>query len=58
LTYGVAGLRRLLYAGVADAPLVAGTPGFGACLTITLLFALTAFLATWLVTTRPGRADL
>jgi uncharacterized membrane protein (DUF485 family) len=48
----------LLYAGVADAPLVAGTPGFGACLTITLLFALTAFLATWLVTTRPGRADL
>jgi ABC-2 type transport system permease protein len=49
LTYGVAGLRRLLYWGQVDAPLPASLPTFSVCLTVTLLFAVGAF--AWAVQT-------
>ncbi len=43
LTYGVACLRRLIYAGMSDPPLPTGTPGLAACWAITILFALVMF---------------
>lgn len=43
LTYGVACLRRLIYAGVVDPPLPVGTPSFAVCWTVTILFALAMF---------------
>jgi ABC-2 type transport system permease protein len=43
LTYGVACLRRLIYVGVADPPLPAGTPSLTIAWSVTILFALVMF---------------
>lgn len=43
LTYGVAGLRRLMYD--ADSPALVGLPDWSLCLSVTILFAL---VATWI----------
>jgi ABC-2 type transport system permease protein len=45
LTYGVAGVRRLLYLPLGDAatPLLAGLPSLGVCWIVTLLFAVVTF---------------
>lgn len=58
LTYGVAGLRRLLYWGTENPPLWSGLPSMTTCWTITVLFAVTAYAAAWWITTRPNKADL
>ena len=43
LTYGVAALRRLMYAGVADPPLPPQTPGMAISWIVTIAFALIMF---------------
>lgn len=58
LTYGVAGLRQLLYQGAADAPLPAGTPAMSTCWLITLLFTVVAFGIAWKTAARRTRGDL
>lgn len=51
LTYGVAGLRRLLYPG--DLPVTDSLPPFSVCLAVTGAFSALCFLAsTWLVSRR------
>jgi ABC-2 type transport system permease protein len=55
LTYGVAGLRRLLYAG-ESLPAAAGLPSMPTCLAVTLLFCLACVtLAVWLTNRRSTR---
>lgn len=49
LTYGVAALRRLMYAGVADPPLPAGTPQLATCWAVTIGFAVVMFVLAWIV---------
>lgn len=52
LTYGVAGLRRLLYSG--ELPVTDSLPSFASCLTVTCLFSAACFcLSVWLVS-RPA----
>jgi ABC-2 type transport system permease protein len=47
LTYGVTGLRRLLYSGT-EIPASAGLPSFGLCLAVTCLFcAVCVALSVW-----------
>lgn len=58
LTYGVAGLRRLIYLGVENPPLPAGLPSLAVCWTMTILFAVAAYAAAWWITTRPNKVDL
>jgi ABC-2 type transport system permease protein len=58
LTYGVAGLRRLLYLGVEAPPLTPGLPSLATCWTITILFAGAAYAAAWWITNRPNKVDL
>ncbi len=43
LTYGVAGLRRLMYWNVADAPLPLDTPQLSTCWIVTVFFAVAMF---------------
>ena len=43
LSYGVAGLRRLLYWGLADAPLPEGLPSLSTCWLVTIAFAVVTF---------------
>lgn len=58
LTYGVAGVRRLLYFDLADAPLPRGLPSMGLCWTITVAFALLAFVGAWHIAGRRTTGDL
>ncbi|MSR57419.1 MAG: ABC transporter [Planctomycetaceae bacterium] len=55
LTYGVAGLRRLLYSG-QPLPAAAGLPSFGVCLTVTIVFcAVCVGVAVWQAERRSSR---
>ena len=58
LTYGVAGLRRLLYLGVDNPPLPPGLPSMATCWGVTLLFAAVTFALSVYVAGRPSRGDL
>lgn len=58
LTYGVAGLRRLLYWGTENPPLAPGLPNMAVSWTMTLLAAALFFAAAVWVTTRPTKAEL
>lgn len=58
LTYGVAGVRRLLYWGVADAPLPVGLPSLATCWMVTVLFAALAFALSWQAAGRRTQGDL
>jgi ABC-2 type transport system permease protein len=54
LTYGVAGLRRLLYAGKLGA--APGLPAFSTCLLVTIIFCLVCLaLSAWLAERRTSR---
>jgi len=53
LTYGVAGLRRLLYLGVENPPLPADLPSMLTCWCVTILFALIMFALSVRVASRP-----
>ena len=54
LTYGVAGLRRLLYAGQLQ--VAPGFPPFGTCLTVTVIFCCVCLaLSAWLAERRTSR---
>jgi ABC-2 type transport system permease protein len=55
LTYGVAGLRRLLYAG-QELPDAAGLPPMSVCVAVTLLFCLACVaISVWLANRRTTR---
>jgi len=55
LTYGVAGLRRLLYAG-QPLPLAAGLPALPVCISVTVLFCLVCIVVSvWLANRRTSR---
>ncbi len=55
LTYGVAGLRRLLYAG-DNLPVAAGFPALTTCVTVTAIFCLVSIaVAVWLAERRTSR---
>jgi ABC-2 type transport system permease protein len=58
LTYGVAGVRRALLADSPHASLAAELPSTALCLTITIGFAVLAFVAACLVAARPAKGDL
>jgi ABC-2 type transport system permease protein len=58
LTYGVAGLRRLLYAGTPDAVLPPGLPSWPMCLGITLIFTFVCLAGAWLIAAQRVRGDL
>jgi len=47
LTYGVAGLRQLMYWGVQNPPLPPDTPSLALCWSVTLLFAAVTFVLAW-----------
>jgi ABC-2 type transport system permease protein len=49
LTYGVAALRWLMYANVADPPLPPNMPGLTLCWVVTIGFALVMFGLAWFV---------
>lgn len=51
LTYGVAGLRRLMY-WREDLPVAAGLPGFGVCIAVTCLFGVCCLVASVLLAQR------
>ncbi|MEQ9409094.1 MAG: ABC transporter permease [Fuerstiella sp.] len=52
LTYGVAGLRRLLYAG--QLPVTDSLPSMPVCLAVTVLFAALCFVASVALVSRPA----
>src|SRR5579872_20278 len=55
LTYGVAGLRRLLYAG-CELPVAAGLPPMSVCVAVTFLFCLVCIaISVWLANRRTTR---
>ena len=58
LSYAVAGLRRLLYWNIADAPLPAGLPALAICWFVTVAFALAMFVAATWVAGRRTKGDL
>lgn len=59
LTYGVAGLRQLLYWGNhSAAALPSDLPGAGVCWTVTIGFATATFVGSWLIARRPIQGDL
>lgn len=58
LTYGVAGLRRLLYLGVADPPLPPGVPSLMTCTLVTLGFFIVTFGLAWRAAGRRTAGDL
>ena len=57
LTYGVAGLARLLYWTSVDA-LPAGLPSSAVCWTITVLFAAVTLVLSWRVAAYRTTGDL
>ncbi|MBX3412665.1 MAG: ABC transporter permease [Pirellulales bacterium] len=58
LTYGVAGLRQLLYLGQAEPPLPPGLPSLTLCLLVTLAFALLTFALSCQVAGKRTTGDL
>ncbi len=64
LTYGVAGLRRIMYWGAADAApqkvaeVMAGVPEMGLCVVVTALFALLTLAAAWKISSQRTTGDL
>jgi ABC-type multidrug transport system permease subunit len=55
LTYGVAGLRRLLYAGY-DLPVAAGFPALTTCIAVTVVFCVVCIVVSvWLAGRRSSR---
>lgn len=58
LTYGVAGLRRLLYWNTADAALPAGLPSMETCWLVMLAFAAITFALSWQTAGKRTTADL
>ncbi len=58
LTYGVAGMRRILYWNVADAKLPADLPSLPVCWAVTLGFAAAMTLAAWQVSRFRTQGDL
>ena len=58
LTYGVAGLRRLMYTETAAAPLPAGTPTMTTCLIVTLAFAAVMFACSTAIARARTQGDL
>jgi ABC-2 type transport system permease protein len=55
LTYGVAGLRRLLYAG-DKLPVAAGLPSMSVCIAVTAAFCLACIaLSVWLANRRTSQ---
>jgi len=58
LTYGVAGLRRLLYLDGASAPLPEGLPELSTCWLVTLGFAIVMFVLASLTARRRTTGDL
>lgn len=58
MTYGVAGLRRLLYLGTADPPLPPGVPGLGASTLVMVVFLVGAFAWAWRAAGRRTAGDL
>ena len=58
LTYGVAGLRRLLYWPDSSPPLAPDTPSLAACWAVMVIFAVAAFALSWKISARRTTADL
>lgn len=59
LSYGVAGLRQLLYSnGVEASASSPALPSIAVCWTVTLLFAIVTFVASWRVSARRISGDL
>lgn len=60
LTYGVAGVRRLLYAGPSGSLRVVGIgpPSLAVCVTVTLIFAVATLLGAMGVASRVSRRNL
>jgi ABC-2 type transport system permease protein len=58
LTYGVAALRRLIYAGATDAPLPEGTPSLAVCWLVTALFAAVMFTLACKISAARSTGDL
>jgi ABC-2 type transport system permease protein len=58
LTYGVAGLRRLMYEGIVDDPLSPDLPPMALCWAVTLLFAAVMFALACQVAGRRTTGDL
>ena len=55
LTYGVAGLRRLLYSG-AELPAAAGLPSMSVCIAVTIIFCgVCIAISVWLANRRTSR---
>jgi ABC-2 type transport system permease protein len=57
LTYGVAGLRRLLYWNLPEAVLPSGLPSWPTCLAITIGFTIVGLAAAWLIAAQRVRGD-
>lgn len=57
LTYGVAGLRRILFAGAPEA-VPSSLPSLGVCWGVTLSFAAITFALSWRMAGRSAKGDL
>jgi hypothetical protein len=58
LTYGVAGLRRLLYLGVAEPPIPPGVPGLSISAAVTIAFLFATLALAWRAAGRRTAGDL
>ncbi|MGE0609320.1 MAG: ABC transporter permease [Pirellulales bacterium] len=58
LTYGVAGLRRMMYADLPAVAVPAGLPGLPLCWGVMLAFAAVCFVGCWLVSASRTTGDL
>ena len=58
LTYGVAGLRHLMYIGSSSNHLPSETPALTTCLAVTALFTVCMIGFAWYVARRPADGDL
>jgi ABC-2 type transport system permease protein len=58
LTYGVAALRHLIYAGADDAPLPEGTPSLAVCWLVTIAFATLMFVLACKISAARSTGDL
>lgn len=58
LTYGVAGLRRLMYSNLPDATLPADLPSLATCWNVTIVFAVLAYAAAWHTSGKRTTGDL